>query len=1035
MTDLMTHDAGELVRRVRAREVGAAVVVAIYRLVKVALLHEPTNQALMRQVEQAHEAIKEYATRAGVHVSLLFSRRAVFVSGDLLKGSRSVYESALELGGILDWCGGAELAIARDASAEDLHLFAEAVARAKASERGSYTCASTRIRLRPVNEAVHVRGLELEDLDVEARILRTYATAVVALRRFYEDLYAGHLSMPPQIKRVAQSIVDLSEWKTLAFLGVSEVRNANNDEAGRAVNTAILAVAMARQITDDRVGLSQLALAALVHDVARPRAAGLLGAGGPLSATRAQLRLTDEHEDRLPAGAAAVLTALGRVNEPTIVRTVIAFEALWLGRLATVGPVYRGTRGPTLHARIVAIARRYNELMTPEPGVEARTPDAALRFLAGELAEASDFTVLRTLASALRVYPEGTVVLLSSGEAAEVVRAGVRRFPTVRPVLDAEGGVIEGAEEIDLAAPEIDLRIVKVVGVEGWKKGQSGAPPPRGQRSSFPAPTTLSSRPAPRMSSRPAPRVSSRPPPSEGRRAQADAAPYDGRTLAIDDRTVLRASPTEEAFSRSEAAETPPSLAPSARGTLASTPLVHVLVYMFDHAVTGSVELSEPDGIRHRIYFRRGAPVKVRVGRLVSPLGELLVADGLVDADGAAAAVEESKRLGLRLGEFFVSEGVLTRAELGRALEAQIVAKISGLANLPRETSYALFRDVDLLEDTGPEGFVPCDGLDVVLATVRLWHDRERVARALGRLAKIPLVLDEGAFVSGLSLGAAERAAMSALFTGRPYVADLLAESEDAEAVASLLYALAVTRQLTLPGQKSGPMGAARFTGSRGATLAPRVRPSSSHPPDRGSIPDLPSGASLPPLAVASIAPPASLAPPASIAPPVSIAPPASAPPPSIAPPAPSPSRAPPTIASPPLPEQLEEAERALEAMASVRSAEQAFDRGDIAGALRHARRAESLAPVEMDPSILLAWFDAASGAPEAVARSLARLDELLEIDPTSERALLYRGKLLLRAGKPRQALRDFDALLAINPSHKEAASEARLARKRSAKK
>src|SRR5262249_10999799 len=115
------------------------------------------------------------------------------------------------------------------------------------------------------------------------------------------------------------------------------------------------------------------------------------------------------------------LTALGRVNEPSITRTVLAFEALWVRRAQFVGPVYRGARAATLHARIIAIARRYNDLLTPEPGLPPPASDFAIATLSEEITEPADRTVLRMLVSALNLYPVGTVVLLSTGEVAEVV--------------------------------------------------------------------------------------------------------------------------------------------------------------------------------------------------------------------------------------------------------------------------------------------------------------------------------------------------------------------------------------------------------------------------------------------------------------------------------------------------------------------------------------------------------------------------------------------------------------------------------------
>jgi len=91
--DIVTNDAGELVRREHARELGAGVVVALYRLARLAQVHDLSNQAFVRQLEQTHQIIFDYCLRSGGSVNILFAQKAVFVSGQLLKGSRGTYES------------------------------------------------------------------------------------------------------------------------------------------------------------------------------------------------------------------------------------------------------------------------------------------------------------------------------------------------------------------------------------------------------------------------------------------------------------------------------------------------------------------------------------------------------------------------------------------------------------------------------------------------------------------------------------------------------------------------------------------------------------------------------------------------------------------------------------------------------------------------------------------------------------------------------------------------------------------------------
>jgi tetratricopeptide (TPR) repeat protein len=125
----------------------------------------------------------------------------------------------------------------------------------------------------------------------------------------------------------------------------------------------------------------------------------------------------------------------------------------------------------------------------------------------------------------------------------------------------------------------------------------------------------------------------------------------------------------------------------------------------------------------------------------------------------------------------------------------------------------------------------------------------------------------------------------------------------------------------------------------------------------------------------------------------------------------------------------LAEAERALGAMEDFRLAETALQRGDIPLAERLAKKAADGDPEQAEYVALHAWIHAMSANPAHVADAIATMTTVLDADASCERALLYRGKLLKRANRQKEALKDFELLLKANPKHREAASEVRLLR------
>jgi hypothetical protein len=328
----------------------------------------------------------------------------------------------------------------------------------------------------------------------------------------------------------------------------------------------------------------------------------------------------------------------------------------------------------------------------------------------------------------------------------------------------------------------------------------------------------------------------SAPPPAPG-----DTIPPAGRT-GDDGRTVMQSSPfaEDERPSSLQMPVVPPHTVPIAvakegelvaagRGTLEVTPLPHVLVYMLDHSLTGTVVFREPNGVEHTIYFVRGVPANARLGHAAALLGEQLILAGDLPRSALEVGVESARRLSMLLGEYLVTQGIVTKEAVAKAVSAQLYAKTASLANIPPETEYAYYRDVNLIETWGG-GPLELPSLNPILKSVRVWKDRSRVKNTLQRIQKYPLAFHEDADLSALELDEAEEATMAAIVTRGVSLATLLQLKVAAESVVqSLVYTMAITRQLSFKGQKKGPMapkGDARANPPLASKKPPPARPS-----------------------------------------------------------------------------------------------------------------------------------------------------------------------------------------------------------------
>lgn len=211
----------------------------------------------------------------------------------------------------------------------------------------------------------------------------------------------------------------------------------------------------------------------------------------------------------------------------------------------------------------------------------------------------------------------------------------------------------------------------------------------------------------------------------------------------------------ERSFVEVMACALDPAPIATARGTLEVTPFVHLLAYMLDHHASGSIELKPPAGDRRVIVFERGNPLFIHPA-----VGEGIVAD----------------------------------------------LALADLARLPNATKYVFYKDVDLLEDD-KSALSPRSALFHVLAAARAWSDRARMERMLGRIAHRRLVLHPHAHVEGLEQSAVDRDILAGLRRGARLPEIRVAHADALPEVDTLVYVLAVMRQLSLPGQRGEPIG------------------------------------------------------------------------------------------------------------------------------------------------------------------------------------------------------------------------------------
>src|SRR5262249_54083203 len=125
----------------------------------------------------------------------------------------------------------------------------------------------------------------------------------------------------------------------------------------------------------------------------------------------------------------------------------------------------------------------------------------------------------------------------------------------------------------------------------------------------------------------PEPVATVRPPPSVAVTAAGeDEEPGDRvptRTYSAEERELVELTMPPPAEIAAAIVE-PVRPAPTAEGGFAKTPLVHLLVYILDQRLTGTVTFFPPDGLSHDVYFEEGVASKIRTGAMIWPLDRVL---------------------------------------------------------------------------------------------------------------------------------------------------------------------------------------------------------------------------------------------------------------------------------------------------------------------------------------------------------------------------------------------------------------------------
>ena len=264
-------------------------------------------------------------------------------------------------------------------------------------------------------------------------------------------------------------------------------------------------------------------------------------------------------------------------------------------------------------------------------------------------------------------------------------------------------------------------------------------------------------------------------------------------------------------------------LTPTAEGLLEKTPLVHLLVYMADRQLTGSLVLSSRSGgEEHAIYFFEGQASKVRTGEPIAHLGRVLFELGILSEETLNASLAAFSRGNDLHGEHLVRAGVIDRENLMEGLKVQADRKMAFLFALPGDTKYRFYQDVNVLEDWGGPEMIPLDTLPIIWSAVRARADDPIVDTTLRRLGTTTLKLHIKSDVTRFGFSAHELAAIDVMRASPLSLAGLIETRVVPRRTTELIvYTLLITRHLDHRADSAPPVGLSKAPSVNTPAAAP----------------------------------------------------------------------------------------------------------------------------------------------------------------------------------------------------------------------
>ena len=399
-----------------------------------AQLYAPSHPLVARSLAGLHEALQL------LHVSTP-SLAIGLVGDELVVGDAPVPRAGDTMGELmrrLQQAGIERIVIDRGVEAGELGALVHAVARTEPGRRLAV----------PTLAHVRVGRLQVESrvdaADGDAAVFRqAYADAVAIAARLWESAATEGRPDATAARGVVDSLAQAAAQNRTAMLALTALKQHDNYTFTHMVNVSILAMAQARGLGLEGAPLRDVGMAGLMHDIGKVKT--------PPEILNKPEGLTEGEFDILRRHTVDGAEILRLTPDISPLAAIVAFEH----HLRADGTGYpRGVSRASLNlaTTLCGIADVYDAMRSRRIYQKAFPTDRILAVLQRNDGRQFDQHLVRRFAQLVGIYPAGTLVRLTTGEIAVVLKAHAPdpHRPRVRILFDADGSRREQPCDLNL---------------------------------------------------------------------------------------------------------------------------------------------------------------------------------------------------------------------------------------------------------------------------------------------------------------------------------------------------------------------------------------------------------------------------------------------------------------------------------------------------------------------------------------------------------------------------------------------------------